>query len=59
MDGRGCFSDTRAASTQENYESRRSLPGGGPTGVRGRLQTARGLTPFVRREDEMWLLLNR
>jgi class 3 adenylate cyclase len=30
-----------------------------PTGVRGRLQTARGLTPFVGREEEMRLLLSR
>src|SRR5262249_19149205 len=30
-----------------------------PTGVRGRLQTARGLTPFVGREEELRLLLNR
>ena len=30
-----------------------------PTGVRGRLQTARGLTPFVGREEELRLLLSR
>src|SRR6516162_9753818 len=30
-----------------------------PTGVRGRLGAARGLTPFVGREDEMLLLLRR
>jgi class 3 adenylate cyclase/tetratricopeptide (TPR) repeat protein len=30
-----------------------------PTGVRGRLGAARGLTPFVGREDEMLLLLSR
>ena len=30
-----------------------------PTGVRGRLQAARGLTPFVGREEELRLLLNR
>jgi class 3 adenylate cyclase/predicted ATPase len=30
-----------------------------PTGVRGRLRTARGLTPFVGREEEMRLLLSR
>jgi predicted ATPase/class 3 adenylate cyclase len=30
-----------------------------PTGVRGRLQAARGLTPFVGREEELRLLLSR
>jgi class 3 adenylate cyclase len=30
-----------------------------PTGVRGRLAAARGLTPFVGREDELRLLLSR
>ena len=30
-----------------------------PTGVRGRLQSARGLTPFVGREEELRLLLSR
>jgi len=30
-----------------------------PTGVRGRLQAARGLTPFVGREEELQLLVNR
>jgi hypothetical protein len=30
-----------------------------PTGVRGRLQTARGLTPFVGRAEELQLLLSR
>jgi class 3 adenylate cyclase/tetratricopeptide (TPR) repeat protein len=30
-----------------------------PTGVRGRLAAARGLTPFVGREEELRLLLNR
>jgi tetratricopeptide (TPR) repeat protein len=30
-----------------------------PTGVRGRLATARGLTPFVGREEELQLLLSR
>jgi class 3 adenylate cyclase len=30
-----------------------------PTGVRRRLETARGLTPFVGREEEMRLLLSR
>jgi class 3 adenylate cyclase len=30
-----------------------------PTGVRGRLHAARGLTPFVGREEELQLLLNR
>jgi class 3 adenylate cyclase/tetratricopeptide (TPR) repeat protein len=30
-----------------------------PTGVRGRLRTARGLTPFVGREEELRLLLSR
>jgi class 3 adenylate cyclase len=30
-----------------------------PTGVRGRLRTLRGFTPFVGREDESRLLLNR
>jgi predicted ATPase/class 3 adenylate cyclase len=30
-----------------------------PTGVRGRLQIARGLTPFVGRDEEMRLLLSR
>jgi hypothetical protein len=30
-----------------------------PTGVRGRLQAAAGLTPFVGREEELGLLLNR
>jgi len=30
-----------------------------PTGVRGKLQAARGLTPFVGREEELRLLLSR
>ncbi|HKU27350.1 MAG TPA: AAA family ATPase [Candidatus Sulfotelmatobacter sp.] len=30
-----------------------------PTGVRGRLQSARGVTPFVGREEELRLLLSR
>ena len=30
-----------------------------PTGVRGRLQAARGLTPFIGREEELQLLVNR
>jgi class 3 adenylate cyclase/tetratricopeptide (TPR) repeat protein len=30
-----------------------------PTGVRGRIRTARGLTPFVGREEELRLLLSR
>jgi hypothetical protein len=30
-----------------------------PTGVRGKLRAARGLTPFVGREEELRLLLNR
>jgi len=30
-----------------------------PTGVRGRLQAARGLTPFVGREEELRLILTR
>jgi class 3 adenylate cyclase/predicted ATPase len=30
-----------------------------PTGVRGRVQAARGLTPFVGREEELRLLLSR
>jgi class 3 adenylate cyclase len=30
-----------------------------PTGVRGRLQAARGLTPFVGRNEELQLLLSR
>jgi len=30
-----------------------------PTGVRGRLAAAHGLTPFVGREEELWLLLSR
>jgi hypothetical protein len=58
MDGRGRFSDTRAASTQEStshVEVFQVVVGRG----RGRLQTARGLTPLVGREDEMWLLLSR
>jgi hypothetical protein len=30
-----------------------------PTGVHGRLQTARGLTPFVGRQEELRLFLSR
>jgi hypothetical protein len=49
---------TRAASIRENYESRRSLSGDGPTAVRGETSDSTRLKPFVGREDEIVALAN-